>query len=90
MGRLCRKDGFYGKKYEKSLWTEKKEGHMPELHIAKNEYDEANFIIEATFNFAGLSGENSKKLKNSCFFSMGEEIFKIVSPKGFRNCRFFC
>ena len=34
------------KKYEKNLWTEKKEGHMPKIHIAKNEYDEANFIIE--------------------------------------------
>ena len=34
------------KKYEKSLWTQKKEGHMPKLHIAKNEYDEASFVVE--------------------------------------------
>lgn len=34
------------KKYEKNLWTENKEGHMPKLHIAKNEYDEAAFIVE--------------------------------------------
>ena len=34
------------KKYEKNLWTSKEEGHMPKLHIAKNEYDEASFIVE--------------------------------------------
>ena len=34
------------KKYEKNLWTNKEEGHMPKLHIAKNEYDEASFIVE--------------------------------------------
>ncbi len=34
------------KKYEKNLWTEKKEGHKPQLYVAKNEYDEADFIVE--------------------------------------------
>ena len=34
------------KKYEKNLWTEKEEGHVPVLHIARNEYDEATFIVE--------------------------------------------
>ncbi|MGN1301225.1 MAG: ATP-dependent helicase, partial [Clostridia bacterium] len=34
------------KKYEKNLWTENKEGNMPKLHIAKNEYDEASYIVE--------------------------------------------
>lgn len=34
------------KKYEKQLWTSREEGHMPTLHIAKNEYDEATFIVE--------------------------------------------
>ena len=34
------------KKYEKNLWTENKEGNMPKLHVAKNEYDEASYIIE--------------------------------------------
>lgn len=34
------------KKYEKNLWTKNEEGHMPTLHIAKNEYDEAFFIVE--------------------------------------------
>ena len=34
------------KKYEKNLWTENKEGNMPKLHVAKNEYDEASYIVE--------------------------------------------
>ena len=34
------------KKYEKNLWTDNKEGNMPKLHIAKNEYDEASYIVE--------------------------------------------
>lgn len=34
------------KKYEKNLWTENKEGNAPKLHIAKNEYDEASYIVE--------------------------------------------
>lgn len=34
------------KKYEKNLWTKNEEGHAPILHIAKNEYDEAFFIVE--------------------------------------------
>ena len=34
------------KKYEKNLWTKNKEGHIPTLHVAKNEYDEAYFIIQ--------------------------------------------
>ena len=34
------------KKYEKNLWTEKKDGHKPQLYVAKNEYDEADFIVE--------------------------------------------
>ena len=34
------------KKYEKELWTENKEGNMPKLHVAKNEYDEASYIVE--------------------------------------------
>lgn len=34
------------KKYEKNLWTNNKEGTMPKFHIAKNEYDEASFIVE--------------------------------------------
>ena len=34
------------KKYEKNLWTKKQEGHIPTLHVAKNEYDEAYFIIQ--------------------------------------------
>ena len=34
------------KKYEKNLWTENKEGNMPKLHVAKNEYDEATYIVE--------------------------------------------
>lgn len=34
------------KKYEKNLWTEKEEGHKPKLYVAKNEYDEADFIVE--------------------------------------------
>ena len=38
--------GHNPKKYEKKLWTENKEGHMPTLHVAKNEYDEASYIVE--------------------------------------------
>ena len=38
--------GHNPKKYEKNLWTENKEGHMPKLHVAKNEYDEASYIVE--------------------------------------------
>ncbi len=38
--------GHNPKKYEKNLWTEKKEGNMPKLHVAKNEYDEASYIVE--------------------------------------------
>lgn len=34
------------KKYEKNLWTSKEEGKAPTLHIAKNEYDEATYIVE--------------------------------------------
>lgn len=34
------------KKYEKSLWTNKKEGHIPTLYVAKNEYDEATYMVE--------------------------------------------
>ena len=34
------------KKYEKNLWTENKEGNMPKVHIANNEYDEASFIVD--------------------------------------------
>ena len=34
------------KKYEKSLWTDKEEGKLPELHIADNEYDEAFYVTE--------------------------------------------
>ena len=34
------------KKYEKNLWTEKKDGHIPYFYMAKNEYDEAFFIVE--------------------------------------------
>ena len=34
------------KKYEKNLWTSKKEGHIPFFYKAKNEYDEAFFIVE--------------------------------------------
>ena len=34
------------KKYEKNLWTDKKDGHMPKLHSSKNEYDEGNFIVQ--------------------------------------------
>lgn len=33
------------KKYEKNLWTEQEEGHIPKLFISSNEYDEANFIV---------------------------------------------
>ena len=34
------------KKYEKSLWTEKEEGKLPELQICDNEYEEARFVAE--------------------------------------------
>ena len=34
------------KKYEKNLWTNKKEGHMPFLYMAENEYDEALYVVE--------------------------------------------
>ena len=34
------------KKFEKSLWTEKEEGKLPEVHICDNEYDEAGYVIE--------------------------------------------
>ena len=34
------------KKYEKNLWTEKKEGHKPTIYVSKNEYDEASYIVE--------------------------------------------
>ena len=34
------------KKYEKNLWTKNQEGKMPKLYVAKNEYDEASFIVE--------------------------------------------
>lgn len=34
------------KAYEKELWTEEKEGELPELAITDNEYDEANFIVQ--------------------------------------------
>ena len=34
------------KKYEKSLWTEKEEGKLPELQICDNEYEEARYVAE--------------------------------------------
>ena len=34
------------KKYEKSLWTEKDDGKLPEVHLCDNEYDEAAYIVE--------------------------------------------
>ena len=34
------------KKYEKNLWTDKEEGRKPELEIADNEYEEANYIVD--------------------------------------------
>ena len=34
------------KRYEKNLWTKKEEGKVPHLFSAKNEYDEALFIVE--------------------------------------------
>ena len=33
-------------KYEKKLWTENEEGNLPKVYAAKNEYDEANYIVE--------------------------------------------
>ena len=33
-------------KYEKKLWTENEEGNLPRVYSAKNEYDEASFIVE--------------------------------------------
>ena len=33
-------------KYEKKLWTENEEGNLPKVYSAKNEYDEASFIVE--------------------------------------------
>ncbi|MDO5556069.1 MAG: 3'-5' exonuclease [Clostridia bacterium] len=32
------------KKYEKKLWTEKEEGHLPTIYVSDNEYDEAAYI----------------------------------------------
>ncbi|MBQ3145268.1 MAG: DNA helicase PcrA [Clostridia bacterium] len=34
------------KKYEKSLWTEKEEGKLPELEVCDNEYEEARYVAE--------------------------------------------
>lgn len=34
------------KKYDKSLWTEKEDGKLPQVHICDNEYDEAAYIVE--------------------------------------------
>ena len=34
------------KKYEKNLWTEQEEGHLPTVSRLDNEYEEANFIVE--------------------------------------------
>ena len=34
------------KKYEKSLWTEKEDGKLPEIHLCTDEYDEARYIVE--------------------------------------------
>lgn len=34
------------KKYEKSLWTEKEDGKLPQLHVCDNEYDEAMYVAE--------------------------------------------
>ena len=34
------------KKYEKNLWTKKDEGHKPTIYVAKNEYDEATYMVE--------------------------------------------
>lgn len=34
------------KKYEKSLWTDKEDGKLPELHVCDNEYDEAMYVAE--------------------------------------------
>ena len=34
------------KKYEKNLWTEQEGGHVPVVARLKNEYDEANFVVE--------------------------------------------
>ena len=33
-------------KYEKKLWTENEEGHLPVIHKADDEYDEGRFIVE--------------------------------------------
>ena len=33
-------------KYEKKLWTENDEGNLPKVYSAKNEYDEATFIVD--------------------------------------------
>ena len=34
------------KTYPKNLWTEKEDGHLPHIHQADNEYDEAGFIVQ--------------------------------------------
>lgn len=34
------------KKYEKNLWTEQEGGHIPVVARLKNEYDEADFVVE--------------------------------------------
>lgn len=34
------------KKYEKSLWTEKEDGKLPEIHLCTDEYDEARYLVE--------------------------------------------
>ena len=33
-------------KYEKKLWTENEEGHLPIIHKADDEYDEGRYIVE--------------------------------------------
>lgn len=38
------------KKYDKSLWTEKEDGKLPQVHICDNEYDEAAYIVEQIEN----------------------------------------
>jgi len=34
------------KKYEKNLWTDRDEGHLPVVQMTENEYEEANYIVE--------------------------------------------